>query len=102
MSSVPPLRPWLRVPVALSARGRYESRITSGLRQREAGAGGGSSLRGMTELPARLTAVTLGARDLPGLRRFYAGLGWTQVPESSDEWAGFLLGGTLLSLYPMD
>jgi uncharacterized protein len=56
----------------------------------------------MTALPPRLTVVTLGTRDLPTLRRFYADLGWTQVPESSDEWAGFLLSGVLLALYPLD
>jgi catechol 2,3-dioxygenase-like lactoylglutathione lyase family enzyme len=55
----------------------------------------------MTDLPARLTVVTIGARDLPTLRRFYAGLGWPEVPGSGDEWAGFLLGGALLALYPL-
>lgn len=53
-------------------------------------------------IPARLSAVTIGARDLPKLRRFYAGLGWTQVSGSDDSWAGFLLGGVLLTLYPLD
>lgn len=56
----------------------------------------------MTQLPARLSAVTLGARDLPGLRRFYRGLGWSELPGSDDAWAGFLLGGALLALYPLD
>jgi catechol 2,3-dioxygenase-like lactoylglutathione lyase family enzyme len=56
----------------------------------------------MVELPARLTAVTLGARDLPRLRRFYSGLGWPEVPGSDDNWVGFLLGGVLLTLYPLD
>lgn len=53
-------------------------------------------------LPARLTAITLGARDLPALRRFYLRLGWAEVPNSSDEWAAFLLGGVLLTLYPFE
>jgi hypothetical protein len=39
---------------------------------------------GMDELPSRLTVVTLGARDLPNLRRFYSGLGWHVVPGSGD------------------
>jgi catechol 2,3-dioxygenase-like lactoylglutathione lyase family enzyme len=56
----------------------------------------------MTDLPARLSVVTLGARDLPVLRRFYASLGWTQVPGSDDAWSAFLLGGVLLALYPLD
>ena len=56
----------------------------------------------MAGLPARLSVVTIGARDLPTLRRFYAGLGWTAVPGSDDRWAGFLLGGVLLALYPLE
>ncbi len=59
-------------------------------------------IRGMSQLPARLSVVTLGAQDLPTLRRFYSGLGWSQVSESDDTWAGFLLGGVLLALYPID
>lgn len=56
----------------------------------------------MTNLPSRLSVVTLGARDLPKLRQFYRGLGWPEVPPSGDSWAGFLLGGVLLALYPLD
>lgn len=54
----------------------------------------------MPEMPARLTVVTLGARNLPELRRFYRSLGWEEVPGSGEAWAGFLLGGVLLALYP--
>lgn len=56
----------------------------------------------MSELPSRLSVVTLGARDLSRLRRFYCGLGWAEIPSSDDDWAGFLLGGVLLALYPVD
>ncbi|WP_150245658.1 VOC family protein [Nocardiopsis quinghaiensis] len=56
----------------------------------------------MSDIPARLTVVTLGARDMPELRRFYRALGWKEISSSSDSWAGFLLGGVLLSLYPME
>ncbi|MBO2465776.1 VOC family protein [Actinomadura violacea] len=56
----------------------------------------------MAEVPARLTAVTLGARSMSGLRRFYRDLGWEELPSSDDGWAGFLLGGVLLTLYPAD
>ncbi|UQA91171.1 VOC family protein [Streptomyces halobius] len=56
----------------------------------------------MSELPSRLSVVTLGARDLPRLRRFYCGLGWKEISSSDDDWAGFLLGGVLLALYPVD
>jgi uncharacterized protein len=53
-------------------------------------------------LPRRLSVVTLGARDLPRLRRFYRSLGWEEVPGGSDEWAAFLLGGAVLALYPVE
>jgi catechol 2,3-dioxygenase-like lactoylglutathione lyase family enzyme len=56
----------------------------------------------MSELPSRLSVVTLGVRDLPELRQFYSDLGWQQVPGSGDGWAGFLLGGVLLALYPLE
>ena len=56
----------------------------------------------MTQLPSRLSVVTLGARDLPRLRLFYRGLGWAEVPPSDDSWVGFLLGGVLFALYPLD
>lgn len=55
----------------------------------------------MTAVPPRLSAVTLGARDLPKLRQFYGGLGWSEIPGSDDGWVGFLLGGVLLTLYPL-
>jgi uncharacterized protein len=53
-------------------------------------------------LPSRLTAITLGARDLPTLRSFYLRLGWSELPNSGDEWTAFLLGGVLLTLYPFE
>jgi uncharacterized protein len=63
---------------------------------------GGVLHRNETDLviPPRLTVVTLGARDLPALRRFYLGLGWPEVDGSHDGWAAFLLGGTVLALFP--
>lgn len=56
----------------------------------------------MTVLPARLSIVTLGTRDMDTLRRFYRALGWPELPESDDTWTGFLLGGVLLALFPVD
>jgi catechol 2,3-dioxygenase-like lactoylglutathione lyase family enzyme len=56
----------------------------------------------MTVLPARLSIVTLGARDMGTLRQFYRTLGWTELPDGDDTWTGFLLGGVLLALFPMD
>ena len=55
----------------------------------------------MTVLPARLSIVTLGARDMRTLRQFYRTLGWPELPDGDDTWTGFLLGGVLLGLFPM-
>jgi uncharacterized protein len=55
----------------------------------------------MTVLPARLSIVTLGARDMGTLRQFYRALGWPELPEGDDTWTGFLLGGVLLALFPV-
>ncbi len=55
----------------------------------------------MTVLPARLSIVTLGARDMDTLRRFYRALGWPELPDGDDTWTGFLLGGVLLALFPV-
>jgi catechol 2,3-dioxygenase-like lactoylglutathione lyase family enzyme len=52
-------------------------------------------------LPPRLSVVTIGARDMGVLRRFYQDLGWQEWPGGSDEWSAFLLGGALLTLYPL-
>ena len=52
-------------------------------------------------LPARLTVVTLGARDLPRLREFYADLGWEPAIDI-DGLAAFRLRGAVLALYPLD
>jgi len=51
-------------------------------------------------VPPRLSVVTLGARDLPTLRRFYRDLGWAEVPGSDDTWCAFRLGGVVLALFP--
>ena len=52
-------------------------------------------------MPARLSVVTLGSWDLPRLRRFYCALGWKEVSGSDNDWAGYLVGGVLLALYPI-
>lgn len=56
----------------------------------------------MTVLPTRLSIVTLGTRDMETLRRFYRALGWPELPDGDDTWTGFLLGGVLLALFPVD
>jgi predicted lactoylglutathione lyase len=53
-------------------------------------------------IPARLTAVTLGARDVPSLRAFYEAMGWNSRPGSDDEFTAFELGGVILALYPLE
>ena len=50
---------------------------------------------------ARLTVVTLGARDLDALRDFYKRLGWTTTVEL-DDFACFQLRGAVLCLFPFD
>lgn len=55
----------------------------------------------MTQIPARLSIVTLGARDMSVLRSFYRALGWPEVASSDESWTGYLLGGVLLALFPV-
>lgn len=55
----------------------------------------------MTDVPARLSIVTLGVRKMGVLRSFYRTLGWQELPIGDDSWTGFLLGGVLLGLFPM-
>jgi catechol 2,3-dioxygenase-like lactoylglutathione lyase family enzyme len=56
----------------------------------------------VTELPARLTVVTLGARNVAKLRDFYRGLGWQLGNDVDHEFASFLLGGVVLAIYRLD
>ena len=51
-------------------------------------------------VPARLNVVCLGAADVPGLRRFYEGLGWN-TSSTADDFAAFPLGGAVLALYSL-
>jgi catechol 2,3-dioxygenase-like lactoylglutathione lyase family enzyme len=53
-------------------------------------------------LPARLSVITLGARDLPRLREFYRGLGFVSTVEADDGFTAFLTGGVVFSLYPIE
>jgi uncharacterized protein len=55
----------------------------------------------MTTIPARLSIVTLGVRDMDVLRSFYRKLGWPELPNGDNSWTGFHLGGVLLALFPM-
>jgi catechol 2,3-dioxygenase-like lactoylglutathione lyase family enzyme len=53
-------------------------------------------------IPARLSLVTLGARDVTRLRDFYAGLGWKPVTEVPGQYVSFLLGGVMLAMYGLE
>ena len=52
-------------------------------------------------VPARLTVVTLGARDLARLRSFYSALGW-EVAIGAEDFCAFQLRGALLALFPRE
>ncbi|WP_256757923.1 VOC family protein [Cohnella sp. WQ 127256] len=53
-------------------------------------------------IPARVSLITIGAKNVPVLRKFYQGLGWTETEISSDNYAVFKTSGVLLSIYPME
>jgi len=53
-------------------------------------------------IPPRLSVVTIGALNLPGLRTFYGALGWEELDGSDDDWAAYLVGGVLFAIYPLD
>jgi len=50
--------------------------------------------------PQRITLVTLGVRDLPAARAFYARLGWQEHGESQPGIAFYQLHGQALALFP--
>jgi uncharacterized protein len=52
-------------------------------------------------VPARVSVITLGARDIELLRDFYRGLGWTLAADL-DDFAAFLTRGAVLTLYPLE
>lgn len=53
-------------------------------------------------VPERVSLITIGAINLPELRRFYQGLGWRETEISSDNYSVFKTAGVLLSLFPME
>jgi catechol 2,3-dioxygenase-like lactoylglutathione lyase family enzyme len=52
-------------------------------------------------IPARLSTVTLGVRDLSRQRDFYSALGW-EVEIEAEDFCAFRLGGVFLGLFPWD
>src|SRR6185369_9459498 len=97
--SLPPIPAFTRRPFPASSPLVTPARI--GTDKRRPAATGSGRIRGMTQLPARLSIVTLGARDMGVLRSFYRSLGWRELPSGDDTWTGFLLGGVLLALFPI-
>ena len=53
-------------------------------------------------IPARLTFITLGARDIGKLSSFYKGVGWPTAFEAPDGFTAFQLGGVVLGLWPVE
>jgi predicted lactoylglutathione lyase len=51
---------------------------------------------------ARVTFVTIGARDVTELRAFYERVGFTDRTPSIPDFASFLAGGVLLALYDLE
>ncbi len=52
-------------------------------------------------IPARVSIVTLGVRDLASMRAFYRSLGWHEGI-STEGVAAFKTGGAVLALFPLD
>jgi uncharacterized protein len=55
----------------------------------------------MTEVPARLSIVTLGVRNMGVSPLVLPAAGLTGVSSGDDAWTGFLLGGGLLALFTL-
>jgi catechol 2,3-dioxygenase-like lactoylglutathione lyase family enzyme len=53
-------------------------------------------------IPARLTIVTIGARDVAALASFYDALGWQRGASSGDDYVIYKLAGAALALYPRE
>jgi len=55
----------------------------------------------MATIPARVSMVTLAARDFPALVAFYRKFGWPESKHSDENYVAFQTGGAILSLWPM-
>lgn len=55
--------------------------------------------RSTVELTARVTYVTLGARDVPRLRAFYGALGFPEFESDGDEYVSYRTAGAILALW---
>jgi catechol 2,3-dioxygenase-like lactoylglutathione lyase family enzyme len=52
-------------------------------------------------IPARVSVVTVGVRDLPAVRGFYEALGW-RSHTTGEDFARFETGGAVLTLYSLE
>lgn len=52
-------------------------------------------------IPARVSIITLGARDLEILREFYRALGWRELGKY-EHFSAFDTGGAVLALFPIE
>jgi catechol 2,3-dioxygenase-like lactoylglutathione lyase family enzyme len=55
----------------------------------------------MTRAPARLSAVTVGVRDVGRVRDFYRALGWPEGTSSGEPYAVFRTAGAFLATFPV-
>ena len=53
-------------------------------------------------LPARVSLVTLGTRDIERMRAFFERVGWRVWSSADDGFTGYLTSGAILALYPME
>jgi uncharacterized protein len=53
-------------------------------------------------IPARVTVVTIGARDVTALAAFYDALGWQRGESSADDFVSYRMAGAALAIYPRD
>jgi uncharacterized protein len=53
-------------------------------------------------IPARVSIVTIGARDVAALASFYDALGWQRGESSADDFVIYQMAGAALALYPRD
>ncbi|HST81381.1 MAG TPA: VOC family protein [Kineosporiaceae bacterium] len=53
-------------------------------------------------VPQTITFITLGSRDVPVLRAFYAGWGWRELPGGEADFAQYDMGGVRLALYSLE
>ncbi len=53
-------------------------------------------------VPARVSLITLGTRNMQIMRDFYRRLGWEETPESGEGFAVYRTGGGILALFPLE